>query len=114
MKAPSARATLFLFLLLPLAALSMALCASPLKYSFCEEVCRTINQGMTKAQVIALLRGPPGDYTTLPCVWPWPGIGYNSHDFWKSDTGIIAVRFGSTGQVEEVCFFGVMAVPEPT
>ncbi len=74
------------------------------------ENCGRVRQGMTRAEVEALL-GPPGDYRTGPVDWdggfvplklapitmPWETSDNDAR--WAGDSAYIAVRFDPDGRV---------------
>jgi hypothetical protein len=60
-----------------------------------------IRVGMTGAEVEALLGGPPGDYTTGPCMVTAMGLWAEGATYrdWVSDEGSITVAFDPDGRV---------------
>jgi hypothetical protein len=69
-----------------------------------------IEEGMTRAEVHAVLGGPPGDYRTQP---PYPGPfmlhdpyrGWNWHEQWEGDEGLVRLNYSRvTGGVVRATF----------
>jgi hypothetical protein len=55
--------------------------------------CERVVQGMTQAEVHAILGGPPGDYRTRPSGLPlncWEGL---EREDWHGDEGTVTVRY---------------------
>jgi hypothetical protein len=105
-------------LLVALAALAVVVAVGtftlwPRPHRFTREDCRRVREGMTRAEVEALL-GPPGDYRTGPVDYDggfvplkitpltMPQITPLSEDIvrWTGDSAYIAVLFDSAGCVQ--------------
>jgi outer membrane protein assembly factor BamE (lipoprotein component of BamABCDE complex) len=77
---------------------------------FTEADCARIKDGMTEAQVTALLGMPPGDYSTrnaAKTASPLSRPGGDEESFtkeWISDEGFIAVEFDNDGKVKGAVF----------
>jgi hypothetical protein len=82
----------------------------PRQGRFTRENCGRVREGMTRAEVEALL-GPPGDYRTgpvdfdgglvpvrvAPITMPWESADNDAR--WAGDSAYMAVRFDSAGRV---------------
>ena len=72
-----------------------------------------IREGMTCAEVEAILRGPPGDYTTSDCV-PFPRFfDVQKVNVWISNEGRVWVRFDKDGRVAWSNFRPAEVEPTP-
>ena len=64
------------------------------RYSF-----QRIEKGMTMAEVVAILGGPPDDYTLftdpLSCWFWWAGFSGGVDERWRGDAGTVLLRFSS-------------------
>jgi hypothetical protein len=61
-----------------------------------------VEEGMTRAEVHAILGGPPGDYRTGPEAPAWGGVLSEGSDgriveFWVGDEGTVMVHFYVSG-----------------
>jgi hypothetical protein len=67
--------------------------------------CERIKEGMTKAEVHAILGGLPGDYTTRPGIGPvlvWSGAWEPGQiDLWHGDEGAVVVHYSLPSSGEE-------------
>jgi len=83
------------------------------KITFSQDLADRISIGMTRDEAEALLRCPPGDYTTGPCDTPpccaWTFVC----DWWVSDTGEIGVWFDEEEKVKKVVFRAIQRTPHP-
>src|SRR5262245_6378549 len=77
---------------------------------FTAETAERIRVGMTRAEVVSILRVPPGDYMTSQVQWGPGGMSRCSLDYWRDEHGWIAVWFDETGKVAEVRFENPMFV----
>jgi SmpA / OmlA family len=79
-----------------------------------EENFDQIRNGMTRAQVEAIL-GPPGDYTTGPVKIVFiSGTSAVSQDLWLSDNLAINVWCNSSDQVFDTCCNDVVLIKQTT
>jgi hypothetical protein len=76
-----------------------------------------LEPGMSRAQVEAILGGPPGEYVTwhgpepyLPVPW---GIHYHQYEFWTGDECEVAVLFDASGRLSDKDIGGEL-YKEPT
>jgi hypothetical protein len=104
--------------LLVLAAVALALSAGGLAWHLArpepvitEERARSIQVGMTKAEVAALLGGPAGDYAANAVVTYLRGsvggdaTGYYQGTNWWGRGGMIQVQFSEEGRVESAAYY---------
>ena len=92
-------------------ALAVSIVTRGAKIAFSQDLANQISIGMTRTEVEAILRCPPGDYTTGPYD-TGPGSSWGLVcDWWISDTGEIGVWFDKEGKVRKVIFRPVEREP---
>src|SRR5262249_23254265 len=73
---------------------------------------RRIREGMTAAQVRAVMGGPPGNYTKPGGpVSDWPASRGPVHQLWVGDDLTIAVLFNDRGRVKSTLVVGGCGCP---
>jgi hypothetical protein len=69
---------------------------------------RRIDKGMTREDVVAILGGPPGDYTrreeAKTCLFRFAGDDRSADEEWQGDNGTILLRFRN-GRVIRRAYF---------
>src|SRR5947209_8126107 len=65
-----------------------------------------IQQGMTLAEVSALLGGPPGDYRTEDVGPRYPFSYPPGCPLWQGNEGAIVLKMGDDGRVASASYFG--------
>lgn len=76
------------------------------RVSISQATCDKIKPGMTRAEVEALIGGPPGDYSTksaLPAILELPP-GVSRFELWFDDQGVIMVVFDEGGKARHIFF----------
>ncbi len=92
--------TVFFVVLLLVAVVVGHLIPHPRRPPVSKEHFLRIKEGMTPAEVEAIIGGPPGDYATCQYLPNVCGTPYDTFDSWIGDEGMIFVRFDKdTGKV---------------
>ncbi len=73
-----------------------------------------IEDGMTRAEVEAIIGGPPGDYTPGPHLGFTGSFPYATCDSWAGNGGMIWVRFDDTGHAHWRQFEEITPLDEPS
>jgi hypothetical protein len=74
-----------------------------------------IQKGMSREEVERALGGPPGDYSTGPCL----SLACHANSFcqtwtWLCDDGHLFVDFNESATARQVVAYGVIRQPRPT
>jgi outer membrane protein assembly factor BamE (lipoprotein component of BamABCDE complex) len=73
-----------------------------------------IKEGMSRAEVEALLGGPPGDYHTENIFYCSFGVTLDGQfERWSGNEGAILIRFDKQDRVQRHVFMGAMSLPPP-
>jgi hypothetical protein len=107
-----AGAMLLVFVIIAGSSLPFLLPSAPSPPCFSEQLAEKIREGMTEAEVVAVLGRPPGWYASPDTSYIGSGpMGYwvcpegwhlpdgDVHKGWISDAGAVCVRFGKDGKV---------------
>ena len=73
-----------------------------------------IKAGMSRAEVEAILGGPPGDYHTENIFYCSFGVTFEGRfEWWSGNEGAILIRFDEQDRVQRHVFMDAMSLPPP-
>lgn len=74
----------------------------------------SVKVGMSWEQVIAIVGGPPGEYTTGPYLTAEDSMCLSRYDRWVCDEGELQVEFDNNGVVTDILIGDVSSSPRLT
>jgi len=73
-----------------------------------------VEKGMSFSQVVHIVGGEPGDYTSVPCVPLRHGVTLWGSKDWLCDEGGLLIYFDDDGLAAQVIVYDVYAFEPPT